>query len=415
VEAARAGQSGAGFAVVADEVRTLARRAATAAKDSSALIEETGRRVIQAAALVDQTRGRFDQVESYVSQSSGFVSQIAQASAEQARGIDQLNVAFSDIDQVVQRTVSSAEHAHGAAQQLTAASRQMSGIIERLRVMTGGGDPAVLDRSGDRRDATVHLRFAVTPLVAESFTRWTDGRPVAEIDDFGSALATRGVVDFVLQVQALHLAGLDFDFELRVSDNIARAGHEVAQGYADLSAETMGDANVESDDLIRTSPLIGSGEFEKGLYTVPANESMLHVASLEDVRAFVGVTVVSWAVDVRTLKAMGLRKIEQVFKAENLFAALGQRRADFTLLEFAATPDMSVTHEGVKLVPVPGVKVSLPGSRSWVVSRRSPHADLLVGSLERGLQALRREARVERAFRQSGFFHPRVVDWKRLI
>jgi len=133
VEAARAGEHGAGFAVVADEVRNLAHHAAEAAKNTAALIEGTNRQVVQAAALVEQTRQQFEDVNGRVSQSSGFVSQIAEASAEQARGIDQLNVAISEIDKVVQQTVASAEHSAAAAGQMSAQSHDTGLVIEQLR------------------------------------------------------------------------------------------------------------------------------------------------------------------------------------------------------------------------------------------------------------------------------------------
>jgi hypothetical protein len=224
-------------------------------------------------------------------------------------------------------------------------------------------------------------------------------------------------VDFVLQLQALAAGGLDFDYELHVVPNNERAKNEVVQGYADLSGETAWDSEIEAwgDAVIATSAVIRGGEFEKGLYVLPANQAMLGITSLEGLRPFVAATVVSWATDMRALQSMHVRRIERVFKDEGLFPLLQQRRADFTLLEFASTPDLGVTRGGVRLVPVPGWKVSLPGSRSWIISSRSPHARQIATALEHGLQALRAEGRIERAYRESGFFNPKVSGWKRLV
>jgi hypothetical protein len=142
---------------------------------------------------------------------------------------------------------------------------------------------------------------------------------------------------------------------------------------------------------------------------------MLQVTSIEQLRGFVGATVVGWPTDVRSLEAMGLKGVEKAFKEEGLFQLLQRKRADFTLLEFAATADMSVTTDGIKLVPVPGCKVALSGSRSWIISQKSARAEVLADALKRGLQALRDEGRIERAFMESGFFHPKATRWKRLF
>ncbi len=414
VEAARAGEHGAGFAVVADEVRTLAQRAADAARETGELIENTNRHVAQAASLVDETRRRFTALDERVSRSGGFVSQIATASVEQARGLDQLNVAVTEIDRVVQQTVANAEHSADAAEQMSAQSHEMSAVIEQLRVLMNAREVA---RGEEDAAARVHLKIAVNTLIADSFNHWTAEVPVNQIRDFSSRYANRPTVDFVLQLQALFAGGLDFDYELRVVPNNERAKNEVVQGYADLSAETVWDAEIaaSADGVIPTSPVILDGEFEKGVYVLPGNDAMLHVSSVENLHPFVGATVVSWATDMRALESMQLRAIERVFKEESLFTLLEQRRADFTLLEFASTGDMSITHGGVRLVPVPGCKVCLPGSRSWTISRSSPHAEVLAEALERGVQALRKEGRFELAYRQSGFFHPKVAHWKRVV
>ncbi len=416
VEAARAGQHGAGFAIVADEVRTLARRAAVAAKDTADLIERTNHEVVEAASAVEQTRRQFEDVDQCVEKSSALVSQITRASLEQARGIDQVNVAVTEIDTVVQQTVANAEHSAATAQLMMSQSRDIAAAIERLRTMMDA-DEEVRDEERQAAATTVQLTIAANTLIADSFRRWTADTPLERITTFSCPWANRPTVDFVLLLQALASGGLEFDYELHVVPNNERAKNEVVQGYADLDAETVWDTDVvaHADVVVGTAPVIGDGEFEKGIYTLPANRRLLEVTSLDDLRGFVGATVISWAADMRALQAMGLKRLERVFKEEGLFPLLEQRRADFTLLEFGATGDMSVSRGGVKLVPVPGCKISLPGSRSWIISKTSPHVRAIAQALERGMQTLRREGRLERAYRESGFFHPKVIRWKRLL
>ena len=126
-------------------------------------------------------------------------------------------------------------------------------------------------------------------------------------------------------------------------------------------------------------------------------------------------TVGSWALDAKTIEAMKLKGVEKAAKIENVFLMIDKQRADFTLGEFSANADLSVESNGVKLVPVPNCKVAIAGSRSWVVSKKSPNADALLAALQKGVKALRAESRIERALKESGFLNPKVVAWKRLF
>jgi methyl-accepting chemotaxis protein len=92
VEAARAGEAGAGFAVVADEVRNLAMRAADAAKNTSVLIEDTVKKVIDGSDLVTRTNEAFAKVSGSTSKVGDLVSEISAASNEQSQGIGQINI-----------------------------------------------------------------------------------------------------------------------------------------------------------------------------------------------------------------------------------------------------------------------------------------------------------------------------------
>jgi len=138
VEAARAGEAGMGFAVVADEVRSLAMRAAEAAKSTQALVEDTVRRINQGSELVTKTQAEFREVAESASKVASLVSEIAAASGEQAQGIEQVNTAMVQMDQVVQQSAANAEEGASAAEELNAQAVQMKDMVNELTAMVGG-------------------------------------------------------------------------------------------------------------------------------------------------------------------------------------------------------------------------------------------------------------------------------------
>jgi len=109
VEAARAGEAGAGFAVVADEVRNLAIRAADAAKNTHSLIEKTVGNIKAGAGMMNTVNDAFHAASDRTVNAGQLVNEIAQASREQAQGMEMVNKAITEIDQGVQDTAVSAE------------------------------------------------------------------------------------------------------------------------------------------------------------------------------------------------------------------------------------------------------------------------------------------------------------------
>jgi len=139
VEAARAGAAGAGFAVVADEVRSLAMRAAGAAKDTAVLIDGTLRKVKEGEALAARTDKDFAEVAAKTGKVGGLVSEIAGASHEQMRGLEQVNMAIAEIDQVTQRTSANAEESAGASEELNSQAGQLKDFVGNLVTLIKGG------------------------------------------------------------------------------------------------------------------------------------------------------------------------------------------------------------------------------------------------------------------------------------
>ncbi len=109
VEAARAGEAGAGFAVVADEVRNLAMRAADAAKSTAGLIEGTVKKIKSGVDLVETTNEGFGKVADSSGKVGDLLGEIAAASKEQAQGIEQINIAVTQMDKVTQQNAAGSE------------------------------------------------------------------------------------------------------------------------------------------------------------------------------------------------------------------------------------------------------------------------------------------------------------------
>lgn len=115
VEAARAGEQGRGFAVVASEVRSLAHRSASAAKEIKALIEDSVSNVNTGSMLVDQAGVTMDNIVTSVRQVLEIMNEIAAASQEQSTGIEEVNHAISQMDEVTQQNAALVEEAAAAA------------------------------------------------------------------------------------------------------------------------------------------------------------------------------------------------------------------------------------------------------------------------------------------------------------
>jgi methyl-accepting chemotaxis protein len=142
VEAARAGEAGAGFAVVADEVRNLALRAAQAAKTTGELIDKTTAKVGDGSRLVTRTNESFGKVAESSTKIAALVGEIASASAEQSQGIEQVNIAVSEMEKVTQQNAASSEEAASASEELLTQAGQMKKFVDELKAILGGGRAA---------------------------------------------------------------------------------------------------------------------------------------------------------------------------------------------------------------------------------------------------------------------------------
>jgi methyl-accepting chemotaxis protein len=161
VEAARAGEQGRGFAVVASEVRTLAQRSAAAAKEIKQLIGDSVSKVDAGAKLVDHAGATMTEIVASVRRVTDIMGEITSASQEQTAGIEQINVAINQMDQVTQQNASLVEEAAAAAESMQEQAARLAEVVAVFKL-----DAAAAGAVSQRTPASVPAQRGKALLAA---------------------------------------------------------------------------------------------------------------------------------------------------------------------------------------------------------------------------------------------------------
>ncbi|GMM85100.1 hypothetical protein [Pseudoalteromonas sp. MTN2-4] len=257
-------------------------------------------------------------------------------------------------------------------------------------------------------------------MQSENFTQryqsFLNGRSPYEVKDFHAT--TKGshieIIEMILLQQALKLGGIDrpIVFNPKPSINILE--------YSDLIA---GDSlvlarSVWHEDILNyrgslyvSTPLVKFGEYEAGLYVAKRNVHLHNLAKAQ----LENLTVVAnprWKVDWRALHNTDLNIVSFIGPWETMLEMVETSVVDAMLINFSVSNSLELNFENRLYVPINNIKVFLPDSRHFVVSKRHPEGRAVFQALNKGLGILRTNGTIEKALKQSGFINEKVTDWQ---
>lgn len=258
----------------------------------------------------------------------------------------------------------------------------------------------------------LHITLAVhsirKPIIEEALKQ----QPCDEIKEFPGTW-DRVVTEFFILCQALKIGGVSPTFSFLGYPNYSRMLTEAKSGKFLMMAFAPWTKDADDTLFYISDEVLRVGEFEVGLFVLPTNKALLNVQTIDELRQFIAISNQNWVVDWGTLEHMKIYT-HSVSKYDRMFKMVEAKHGDFMLNAFSSLPDMSRTVEGIKLVPIPNIKIGLKGSRRFFVHKNTPNSELIFDALQKGLKELRNQGLIRKRYEETGFYHPDVKEWKLL-
>lgn len=233
--------------------------------------------------------------------------------------------------------------------------------------------------------------------------------------DCRSCLANQGsnisLALYSILQKSLTVGGLAANVQVVRSPNSERSRMLVSNGLADIKSDW--DFNIDGNpSVLKSAPFLRRGKVEKGIYVSRdtfARSSDTPITNVHQMRA---VSIRNWRLDWEVLEKLAPRSLTSAATIEQIYALINAGRADFTLLEFSANgPDMVRNYRDIRLFPMPGVKVILPASQHFMISRDIPDVQKVIAALNTGIEKLHTNGFIYQCLVNSGVINEQVKDW----
>jgi hypothetical protein len=258
---------------------------------------------------------------------------------------------------------------------------------------------------------TLHIKITNTSSDGKKFIEFIKSANLLDVKSFNSGLLdSNPVLDSALAARAVLLSGYRAEFEIVTTPNSARERELISEGHADIAGTTQWNFYREklSKNCYITDTVIPDGFFEKGFFTTKEKSETLRILTAADLSKYTFTLNRNWEVDWKTLEGLHPKSMYDSPTRQTMFSMVALGRADFTLQSFSPNPDMSIEEGSIKLYPVRGVKMTLKGTRHFIVSK---HDERLFHVIENGLRIMKNDGSLRTILSQSGFYNAATANW----
>lgn len=251
---------------------------------------------------------------------------------------------------------------------------------------------------------------------SERYSAFVNGRDIMDITDFrpstdGSHLE---IVEMILLQQALYLGGETKKVKFRPRNWVNTTEFDsLIDGSSLMLARTMWHEDLLDyrGSLYVSDAVIEFGQYEAGLYVSVDNQSAQALKPSE-LNQLTVVVNPRWHVDWRALVNTPVSVISYIGPWEDMLAMVETQVVDAMMINFSVSDHLDLSFEGKLFTPLKKLKVVLPDTRHFAVSKAHPQGKQVAQALQRGLAVLSERGMIKKALQQSGFINNQTSDWQ---
>lgn len=262
---------------------------------------------------------------------------------------------------------------------------------------------------------TLQAKTTIKVVVVENeFERWNEFKSksktaIHELStiELGSK---RIIADLVIMTQAFEKSGAEFELEFIIAPNHKRAIAMVNSGEVVITGSDLF-RNVLPESAFISSAIIREGETSKAIFGLSSNKKLMSVKTLNDLQQLSAVSLPNWRTDWAIMSALNVKELHAVNRYQLALNLISERGIDFTLRNLPTEPGEIIIND-VSMSFVDGVKINLPGSRHFLISKAHPLGAQVYEKLEAGLLILRKENKIKTFMQNSNILNKYSEDWK---